>query len=68
MKCDKCGSDQLITTNTRGTDWGVKRTRVCLVCGYHMATIEISKITEEAITSLKKFKKLTQKRQRKETE
>jgi len=68
MKCDKCGSNQLIITNTRSTDWGVKRTRICLDCGNHMATIEVSKITDEAIISLKKSKKLTRKRPRKETE
>lgn len=67
MKCNKCGSDQLIIANTRNTDWGVKRTRICLDCGYHMATIEINKITDEAIASLNKSKSLIRKRQRKET-
>ena len=65
MRCSKCGADQLIITNTRNHEWGVKRVRVCLVCGCHIPTIEVSKITEEAIESLNKSQKKT--RTRKET-
>lgn len=68
MKCNKCGSEQLKVSNTRNLDWGVKRIRVCLDCGYHMPTIEINKITDEVIKSLDKTKKIVRKRQRKETE
>ena len=53
MICPDCEIDgRFKTVDSRPRPWGVKRTKVCPNCGKHVATIEICKITEEALESL----------------
>ena len=54
MICPNCKKDaRFATTQTRHRFWGVKRTRVCPFCDYHLATIEIYQVTQAALDSLK---------------
>lgn len=53
MNCPDCNSDNTKVIDSRPSDWGVKRIRKCIDCGYKFATIEIREITDEAIESLK---------------
>jgi len=53
MNCPKCGySGKQHTVDSRPRDWGVKRTRVCDKCNYKYSTIEVHRLTKEAIKSL----------------
>ena len=53
MTCPHCGSiDQSNVLSTRSREWGIKRIRHCLSCNRNFATIEITKITDDATESL----------------
>lgn len=53
MICPNCNKDgRFATVDSRHREWGVKRVRVCPNCGKRVATIEIYKVTQEAIDSL----------------
>ena len=53
MKCPYCNvDDNFITLDSRSREFGIKRRRKCLSCGYNFATIEIYKTTKEALKSL----------------
>lgn len=59
MKCPMCETnDQFKTIESRPKEWGVKRRKECLVCGYHVATIEISEPSKEAFKSLARSQRL----------
>lgn len=53
MMCPNCYTDNRFKTiDTRHRSWGVKRIKVCPKCGHHLATIEIYKVSDEALASL----------------
>ena len=53
MKCPYCNEeDKFSTLSSRARPFGVKRVRKCLECGYNFATIEIYKVSDEALKSL----------------
>ena len=54
MICPKCKDDvRFATIDSRPRYWGIKRVKECPKCGYRMATIEINKVTSQAVESLK---------------
>lgn len=69
MICPHCkAEDQSTILSTRTRSYGIKRVRRCLVCGSRFATIEINKITEEAVKSLKHSIKLLKTKERERNE
>lgn len=69
MKCPLCGSQQLFIVDSRQFDTYVKRMRMCLNCNAKIPTVEINKVTDEALNSLNLSKTIMRrKRARKETE
>jgi len=53
MKCPNCGAeDNFKTVDSRPKRWGIKRVKQCLSCNYRIATIEIHKISQEALNEL----------------
>lgn len=64
MKCPYCNADDNFTTmNSRPRDWGIKRVKECLSCGYHFATVEVHEFTDEAYKSLEHSQKLLDSRE-----
>ena len=54
MICPNCKYDvRFSTIDSRPRSWGIKRVKVCPKCDYHLATIEIYKISDVALESLK---------------
>lgn len=58
MICKRCGSHNTVIADTREKEWGIKRTRECLDCGYRMPTIEVTEITDAAVKSLQKSNRI----------
>ena len=56
MKCPRCNLEQLAVMDSRPHEWGIKRKRKCLNCGFIMPTIEIYELTDEALKSLNRSK------------
>jgi len=69
MKCPCCNvEDQSTVLSSRSREWGMKRIRHCLSCNRNFATIEIYKITDDALNSLSKSKKRIKTNERKRNE
>lgn len=69
MTCPYCKTaDQSIVVSTRIKEFGIKRIRKCLVCDRKFATIEINRITEQAIKSLNQSTKSLKTKERKRNE
>ena len=59
MICPYCNTpDQIMTLETRSKEWGMKRMKKCLKCGGRFPTIEVYDVTDEALNSLNKSKKI----------
>ncbi len=57
MKCQNCDKGKMTVTDSRASDGGVRRTRVCDNCGLRMYTMEIEKERYKRLLKLEKAMK-----------